>query len=220
MKSLFFDLDGTLIDSKLDIANSVNAAFKHFNLTKLDNETIYEFVGTGVKQLLIDCLNYQNRLHLFDEFFDYFLNHYYSHLLDNTRLYDGVDSLLQTIYQENKLFIVTNKSAKFTHKIIKDLKIDQYFADVVSGDTFENKKPHPEPILKLREKHNINLDDSIFIGDSESDIIAAKSTGVRIVWVSYGFRDKKYILSNYSVDYIIDKPMQLLPILSKIHHNN
>ncbi len=205
-------MDGTLIDSKLDIANSVNAALKYFDLKPIKNEKIYEFVGTGVRQLLVDCLRLQGKMDVFDDFFEYFLNYYYQHLLDNTVLYDGVLEMLQYVRKKYELFVVTNKSEIFAYKVVEGLGIDGYFKDVVGGDTFNNKKPHPEPIEKLSKKHKLSIKNSFIVGDSESDIELAKSVGFGIIWASYGFRDVS-ILDRYSVDFVVNSPKELISIL-------
>ena len=212
MKPLFFDLDGTLIDSKLDIANSVNASLIHFRLEPIKNETIYEFVGNGVKQLLVDCLNQHGKINILDEFFTYFLKTYYKHLLDNTTVYEGVFNTLNEIKKTYELFIVTNKSELFAKKVVAGLGLSPYFKDMAGGDTYKNKKPHPEQILKLIKKHNLNIEGCYFVGDSENDIIAAQSVGLKIIWASYGFRGRD-ILKKHTVDFIIDYPEQLLEIL-------
>lgn len=212
MRPLFFDLDGTLIDSKLDLANSVNAALSHFNLQTLDNETIYGFVGNGVKQLLVDCLKQNNQLNILDEFYNYFLEHYHNHLLDNTHPYEGIIDVLQKLHLKYTMFVVTNKSEMFAEKILKELKLSGYFKDIVGGDSFEHKKPHPEPVLRLKERYNLNIDKSFIVGDSENDILLAESLNLRMIWASYGFRDRE-ILKTYKVDFVIDNPKEILDIV-------
>ena len=212
MKPLFFDLDGTLIDSKLDLANSVNAALSHFNLQTLDNETIYGFVGNGVKQLLVDCLKQNNKLNILDEFYMYFLEHYQDHLLDNTHPYKGIVDVLDELRHRYDMFVVTNKSEMFAQKILKELKLSDYFKDIAGGDSYEHKKPHPEPVLRLKERYGLNIDKSFVVGDSENDILLAKALNLRIIWASYGFRDME-ILKTYKVDFVINTPKEILDIV-------
>jgi len=214
--SVFFDLDGTLIDSKLDLANSVNATLQRFSLERLDNETIYSFVGNGVRQLLVDTLKYHGKLDILDEFYAYFLNYYSEHLLDNTQPYPGVYSLLEKLSGAGlKLFVVTNKSIGFTRRILEGLRLGGFFVDVVGGDSFENKKPHPEPFFKLAAKHSVDLSNSLVVGDSENDIIAANSVGSKIAWASYGFRDRS-ILKDHRVDFIVNEPKEILPVAERL----
>ncbi len=211
---IFFDLDGTLIDSKLDLANSVNATLHHFGMKEIDNQTIYGFVGNGVRQLIVDTLNERNRPDIFDEFYRYFLNHYSLHLLDNTKLYPGTEELLKELSREFALYVVTNKSEAFATKILKGLGVAGYFKEIVGGDTFPNKKPHPEPVLKLAEKWGFEPRGKLMVGDSENDMLLADKLGMVSVWVSYGFRDRSS-LKSYRVDYTIDRPLELLEVVKK-----
>ncbi len=212
--TIFFDLDGTIIDSKLDIANSINASFKHFSLSPLPNKEIYKFVGNGVRDLIEDCLLKQNKLQIFYEFLEYFLAYYYNHIVDNTYVYEGTIPVLEKLSKKHELFIVTNKSTNFSLKVVKEFNLEKYFTDIVCGDTFEFKKPHPQPILELIKKYGIkDKAEKLFIGDSENDILSAKAANIKIAWISYGFRDKT-ILKNNPVDYIINRPADILSVLS------
>ncbi len=211
--SIFFDLDGTLIDSKLDLANSLNAAFEAFSLPTLDNERIYSFVGNGVRRLIEDSLRFVNALDRFDDVFYYFLSHYDDHLLVNTRLYDGVEETLEELKsKDKKLFVVTNKSFRFAYKILKGLGVDKLFDEIVGGDTFKAKKPDPMPIIELSKRHNVDLSYALVVGDSENDLEAARRIDVNAAWAAYGFRDRD-ILKLYDVNFVIEKPKELLKII-------
>jgi len=210
MKNIIFDLDGTLIDSKLDLANALNRSLEHFGLKPLSNDKIYSFVGNGVRRLIEDALKFRGKLDLFDGVFNFFLNYYYNHILDNTRLYDGMEEVLDTLRKHGRrLFVVSNKSEIFSKKILRGLEIDHYFEEIVGGDTYLNKKPHPQQILEILKKYDAKSDESIVIGDSENDIEAAKAASVPICWVSYGFRNRS-ILDRYSVDFVAEKPQDIL----------
>ncbi len=210
MKNIIFDLDGTLIDSKLDLANALNQTLQNFDIKPLSHNKIYSLVGSGVRRLIEDALKFRDKLKLFDSVFDFFLNYYYDHLLDNTRLYDGIKDVLDALKGKGKrLFVVSNKSEIFSRKILKGLNVEHYFDEIVGGDTFPNKKPHPQQILEILKKYDAKNSESIVIGDSENDIEAAKAANVTVCWVSYGFRDRS-ILDIYTVDFVAEKPQDIL----------
>ena len=212
MKTVFFDLDGTLIDSKSDIADSINSSLLHFNIEPIKDSIIYEYVGNGVDDLIKSCLRQRNREDLQGIFSEYFIEYYGKHFLDHTTLFDGINSVLKQLSKQAGMFVVSNKLKSYSTEILKGLGVFKYFIDVVGGNSFKNKKPHPEPILKLAEKYNIDLVRSLFIGDSETDILASHAAGVKIAWVSYGFRTKE-ILSDYNVDFIVNSPEEIMDII-------
>ncbi|WP_035586410.1 HAD family hydrolase [Hippea jasoniae] len=213
MKHIFFDLDGTLVDSKRDLADSINHTLQVFNLKPLDDKEIFSFVGNGVRRLVEDTLLKKNKIELFDRFMAEFLDYYDKHLLDNTKLYDGFGEVLNRLNEKDiDMFVVSNKSYRFVYKILEGLGIKKYFKDFVGGDSFPFKKPDPYPIIALSKKHNIFLKNSFVVGDSENDILAAKNAKVKIGWVVFGFRDKG-ILKKFSVDYVINHPFDLIEIV-------
>lgn len=212
MKTVFFDLDGTLIDSKRDIADSVNASLVHFKLEPIEDNTIYECVGNGVDDFVKSCLKQRNREDSQGVFSEYFIEYYNKHFLDHTILFDGIDNVLKQLSKQASMFVVSNKLKSYSAEILKGLGVFKYFIDVVGGNSFKNKKPHPEPILKLAEKYNIDLVHSLFIGDSETDILASHAAGVKIAWASYGFRTKE-MLSDYNVDFIVNNPEEIMDII-------
>ncbi len=213
MRYILFDLDGTLIDSKRDLYIAVNESFSSFGLPKLTEERIFSFVGSGVKKLISDSLEFVGAPEKFDVVFEFFLSYYYNHLLDNTRLYDGVREVLEALKKKNKkMFVISNKGIIFVKRILKGLDVDNFFEDIVGGDSFVNRKPHPQPIIEVLLKHRAQKEEAVMVGDSENDLEAAKAAGLKCVWVAYGFRDES-ILERYSVDFVAREPKELLSYL-------
>jgi phosphoglycolate phosphatase len=188
MFSLYiFDLDGTLIDSRKDIANSVNATFRDLELPELPNETIYGYVGNGVYRLITDATESSDPA-LLDQALKIFEGHYLAHLVDETCLYPGMQKLLSQ-HQHQRKAVVTNKRIKFTQKIIAGLCPENTFELVLGAEEGVNLKPHPEMILKTLATLNVPAEETIIIGDMMNDIHAARAAGIKVCAVSYGFGD-------------------------------
>ena len=184
---LIFDLDGTLIDSKRDIAKSVNLTFRDLGLPEKPNETIYGYVGNGVRKLILDAVE-STDAHLIDRALEIFRGHYLEHLIDETRLYPGISEVLEH-YRRKKMALVTNKPQVYAEKIMAGLGADKPFDLIIGSEPGTNLKPHPEMILKVLASLDTPPSDAVMIGDSLNDIHAARSAGVRSCSVAYGFGD-------------------------------
>jgi phosphoglycolate phosphatase len=191
---LIFDLDGTLIDSRLDLANSVNATRAYLGLSPLDNEVVYSYVGNGVTVLLQRSLSdmrggegaTESELQAAQA---YFLNYYREHMLDYTTLYPGTtDALAKLASAGMKMAILTNKPVRFSQAIVDGLGIAPFFLRVYGGNSFEQKKPHPMGIEALMSECGTTRDSTVMIGDSSVDILTARNAAVRAWGVSYGFQ--------------------------------
>lgn len=197
---LIFDLDGTLVDSKQDIVNSLNTVLAEQGFSTLAPELIESFVGRGMMQLIQDALgnptpNQMKRVTRA------FIKHYGSHLLDATRLYPGTLEILERFSLFPKA-VVTNKPYQFTTQILKGLAIDSYFQWVVGGDSLPVQKPSAlvfEPILKDFSQKPLGY----MIGDSEIDIASGRQAGFTTIAVSFGFRSRDE-LQKSAPDYLID----------------
>ncbi len=181
---LMFDLDGTLFDTKQDLAIAVNLTLKDFGIPPKTPEVIYTYVGEGVRKLLERSLDGHGPGH-FEEALKAFRGHYMSHLVDTTCFYPGVVSVLE-FFSEKKKAVVTNKPAEYTVKLIEDLNAHHHFDWVIGSDGSKRLKPHPDMLLSALERFQIPPHRALMIGDSVHDITAARQAGVRVCAVGYG----------------------------------
>lgn len=207
---IIFDLDGTLIDSRIDIANSVNYTLKQLGLNPLDDKIILGYVGDGVRSLIERALSPSN-LHLFEKGLDTFLSYYSEHLLDNTFFFPGVTETLK-FFSYKKMAVISNKPEALSINTLKGLGIYNFFKSVVGGDSLEQKKPAPEPVLKVLEDLNVDREKAIIVGDSYVDIEAGKAAGIMTCGVTYGFKIRDAILKA-GPDFMIDHLAELKEII-------
>jgi phosphoglycolate phosphatase len=192
-----FDLDGTLIDSAHDISFCVNETLRRFGRPTLEEATIHAFVGRGVVPLIARSLDEavppgERRGPETEEAVALFMDLYGEHCLDRTRLYPGVEEVLD-VYAKKSLAVVTNKVERFTLKILEGLGIRDRFEAVLGGDSMKEKKPHPGPILRVLETAGLPARRAVYIGDSGIDIAAGKAAGTWTCGVLYGLRPESEI---------------------------
>ena len=208
---IFFDLDGTLIDSKKDITHSVHHTLNALNLPPLSDELIYSFVGNGVTPLIQQAIESSGTAS-FEQALEIFKTHYDAHCLDHTKLFPGVQHVLDA-FAHKKMVIVTNKSQGFSEKIVKGLGLDRQTHGLHGGDTALPKKPSPDIIFHNLEKFGVSASDAVIVGDSHVDIETGKNAGILTCGVTYGFRPKEELVKS-GADFIIDRPEELLRIFS------
>ncbi len=213
-KLLVFDLDGTLADTRTDLACAVNHALRNLSLRELAGDIIAGFVGDGLSRLMQRSLKAAgaNQGGL-DKSIDLFRAHYKEHLVDNTVLYPGVADALRGV-SEQKMVVLTNKPHRYSTPVLEHLGIRSLFAEVYGGDTFPTKKPDPFPLREIMKEHGAERNETLMIGDSLIDIAAARAAGVRICAVSYGFTPREK-LADLHPDWLIYDLRQLLDVLKK-----
>ncbi len=207
IRLIIFDLDGTLIDSKNDIADSVNYTLKSLHLPSLQNSLIYSYVGNGVLPLLEKVISRSNKKSNLEDVLKVFRKHYEEHLLDSTRLYPGVMEILKHFSDVN-MGLVSNKPERFVKKILKGLNVDCFFPVVIGGDTLKTKKPEPEGINMIRDRFGVDPRETVIVGDGGVDIKTGKKAGIHTCGVSYGLRDKEEFVEA-GADIIIDDIREL-----------
>jgi phosphoglycolate phosphatase len=199
---LIFDLDGTLIDSSLDLCNSVNAALEHVGRPTLPNELIASYIGDGAAMLVRravgdpgDLDSLQPDEALVERTYSYFIEYYREHKLDNTRCYNGVLEALQTIRDRHPalpMAVLTNKPVVPSREICEALGLAPFFFQNYGGNSFKTKKPDPEGLLAILAEARERLDPTLFpeqtvmIGDSDVDVLTARRAGARAIGCSFG----------------------------------
>lgn len=206
VRVLIFDLDGTLIDSKLDLALSVNAMLAHSGRPASSHEEIYGLVGNGAPTLVRRALGEGASDVEVDAALAYFLSYYREHMLDNTVLYPGVAECLASV-EKYSLAVLTNKPVRFSVAIIEGLGVARYFQYVYGGNSFEKKKPDPIGVETLLRDFAAAPKEAMIIGDSEVDIQTARNAGTWACGVTYGLGSER--LPHCEPDLLLDNLMEL-----------
>ena len=217
---VIFDLDGTLIDSRLDLVHSVNAALRHIGRPELPDDVIASYVGDGAPVLIQRALGgEQVDEALVRKGLEFFLKYYREHKLDHTTVYPGVAAALAAIQNlaghcsngsPRKLAVLSNKPVIPSKAIIEALGLGQFFSQVYGGNSFATKKPDPEGARRLLEEYGVQPRQAAIIGDSHVDVNTGRNAGMATVGVTYGFAP--HTLQDEPPDVLVDHPSEL-PLL-------
>jgi len=208
MNLLIFDLDGTLIDSKLDLVHSVNATRAMLDLAPISDDVVASYVGNGAPILIRRALGPSASEAEVQRALQYFLAYYREHMLDHTHLYPGVQDALDRLHEAGtKMAVLTNKPVRFSRSLVEGLGLAQHFFQVYGGNSFEQKKPHPIGIETLLEETGFARDRTIMVGDSGVDIRTARNANVKACGVTYGFQPEGFLED--PPDLLVDNMSQL-----------
>lgn len=213
IKFVIFDLDGTLIDSRLDLVHSVNAALRHIGRPSLPDDVIASYVGDGAPILIqralggvaVDDATVRQGL-------QFFLSYYREHKLDHTTVYDGIQEALTAIENKSnrnprKLAVLSNKPVVPSRAIVEALGLGAFFTQIYGGNSFATKKPDPEGARKLLEEIGVSPQETVIVGDSHVDVETGRNAGLWTVGVTYGFAP--HTLQDQPPDVLVDTPHEL-----------
>jgi len=211
---LVFDLDGTLVDSKLDLVNSVNATRAHMGLDALPAAQVASYVGNGAPMLVRRALPQASEDDV-TRALRYFLDYYRDHMLDSTTLYPGVREALDQLHSADiPLAILTNKPVRFSVHMLEGLGLDTHFFRVYGGNSFAEKKPHPLGLEMLLRESGADRARTIMVGDSAVDVLTARNAQVRACGVSWGFQPETF--AEAPPDFVIDDLRELVGMIEDV----
>ena len=208
---IIYDLDGTLIDSRRDIADAVNGTLQEIGFKELPADRISAFVGNGVKNLMQYALREAgppDALLPLERSIKLFRARYGKHLLEHTRLYPSVPKVLEC-FRNRKQAVITNKPEDFSLTILKGLGVESYFFQVVGGDRGFPKKPAPEGVLEILRQGGVAPSEAVLVGDSAMDIETARNAKIPVVAVTYGF-GKREEIERAKPDWILEDLEELI----------
>ncbi|GHU87398.1 phosphoglycolate phosphatase [Bacteroidia bacterium] len=212
--TVIFDLDGTLVDSLVDIADAMNRTLIRFGFPTFDYESYKYFVGNGLKNLVYQCLpdNKKQETQVM-ECLKVMMEEYGKSYAEKTRLYDGIPELLDTLAKRNlKLAVLSNKADELTQKIGSDLLNKWRFDIILGANERFPRKPDPESALYISKELNVSPKNVLYLGDTNIDMKTANAAGMFAVGVTWGFRTREELLES-GAKAIIDNPLELLTFL-------
>jgi len=194
LRFLLFDLDGTLVETLTDIAESVNYAVRRLGLPERSREEVRSFVGRGVQHLLLQSVG-EEREDLLEEGLRLFREHYDVHCLDHSTLLPGTKECLD-FYADRDLAVVSNKPEVYVRRMLADLGIESYFSVVYGGDSLEERKPSPLMAVRAAEEFGHPRSAGVLVGDLPVDVETGRAAGVHTVAVLGGFGTREDLLAS------------------------
>jgi phosphoglycolate phosphatase len=208
---LIFDLDGTLVDSKQDLVNAVNATRTFMGEGPIPVPQISSYVGNGAHVLVQRALPEVSGPD-FERAFRYFLDYYRQHMLDHTAAYPGVREALDQFHAADiAMAVLTNKPVRFSVSMIEGLGLDLHFFRIYGGNSFEQKKPHPAGVYALMAESGIAAERTVIVGDSAIDVLTARNAGVYSCGVPWGIQPETFL--HVPPDVMVQDLRDLVPLI-------
>lgn len=216
IRLLVFDLDGTLVDSRLDLIHSVNAMLRYLGRPELDGDVIASYVGNGAPALVRRAVGDTDDETLLSAALECFLGYYRAHKLDHTTVYAGIPEALARLAQSSNgiartMTVLSNKPVHPSRAIVEALGLGGFFVRVYGGNSFSTKKPDPLGVRTILDETGVAAEETLMIGDSSIDVLTGRNAGLWTCGVKYGFAPQS--LEDEPPDVLIDSPHELGELL-------
>jgi phosphoglycolate phosphatase len=208
--SIFFDIDGTLLDARKDIVNALNYALAEMGLPQKSFDEIVSYIGTGVSDLVEKSVGNNDKA-LVQRGVELYGDYYVKHPADSAKLYPHAEEILEYFKNKQK-FILTNRYAKFADVVLRSLGIREYFKDIVGGDDENCIKPSACVLDPVIAKFNIEKSKAIIVGDMTIDIMTGNNAGIKTCWIKHGL-GKAEEVKPLRPSFIIDDLLELKNII-------
>lgn len=219
INSILFDLDGTLLDTARDFAFSINLLLQEQKKALLNFDDFRKEVHGESKKMICFAFQMDESHAEFEIIRDKFLEIYHQHCTHKTIFFPGMELLLNHLDEQNILWgVVTNKPTWLMKPIAKHFGLDKRAAVIVTGDTLLKIKPDPEPLIHACKKMGVLPKNTVYIGDSHTDILAAKAAGMKSIAVTYGYHPPETHFEKWEADFIAHKPEDIIQIVNMWSH--
>jgi phosphoglycolate phosphatase len=214
IKGIIFDLDGTLINSAEDIADSLNLTLKQYGFEQHSTDDVKDWIGEGAVELIRKAIPAHKLVHLdIQKFLWEYREHYRENCAVKSYLYDGIPSLLDSLVDRKiQINILSNKPHELTLLVCEHFFSAWKFEHIFGMREHIPRKPDPSAVIEIVGKLGLQKSELLYIGDSGTDIETAKNAKIKVIAVSWGFRPRSE-LENQHADYLVDKPSELLDII-------
>jgi len=219
IRLLIFDLDGTLIDSRLDLVHSVNATLRHLKRPELPDDVIASYVGDGAPALIGRALGKEaGDEKLVRSGLEYFMAYYREHKLDHTHVYEGISEALASMQNSHnglprRMAVLSNKPVNPSRAIVEALGLGKFFPLVYGGNSFATKKPDPEGAQTILRETGSEPQETVIVGDSGVDVLTGRNAGTWTCGVTYGFAP--HTLHDAFPDVLVDQPGELAQLFAR-----
>lgn len=213
IKGIIFDLDGTTLNTLLDMVECVNMTMRDYGFPEKTYDEVRLGVGRGYRVLIQSCLPEGSTDELIDKCTETYKGYYAKYCAVKTVPYEGVKELMNKLEEKGiKLGVNSNKGDDLTNELTKHHFPENNFVAIIGSRANVPNKPDPFSANEIMEKMSLTKDEVLYVGDSESDILTGHNAGLKVVGCSYGFRDRE-VLADNGADYIIDNALELLDII-------